>query len=81
MRTVEKIPTDRMSHEIMAEIYRGIVLKGMTMDEILDIMDLSRGTFYNRKNNPLAFRMGELVKMFEALDTEDETILKIFGRK
>lgn len=76
-----KSPQDTMNRILLAEIGRGMTLKGKSNNEVWKYVGFSRSSWYHRKHDPGDFKLDELRRIFDSLKTSNETILAIFGRK
>lgn len=80
------MPKLKQSHEqventiLMAEISRGMRMKNKP-DRMAGVYGgFSGNAWYKRKEDPGSFKLSELRHLFDALKTDNETILQIFGR-
>ena len=70
-----------MNDALLAEIARGMAVKGKHPKDIALYTGVSKGTALNRRNKPETFQLGELRKLFNVMGTSNEVILAVFGRK
>ena len=66
---------------LMAEISRGMMMRGKKRIEYAGICGISTASAYNRNHNPGDFRLEELRRLFDKFGTSNEVILEVFGRK
>ena len=80
------MPKLKQSHEqventiLMAEISRGMQIKNKPDHASRVYMGISDTAWYRRRDDPGNFKLSELRHLFDALKTDNETILRIFGR-
>ena len=70
-----------MNDALLAEISRGMTMKGKRRIEYAKIAGIAEPTAYTRNRNPGEFRLEELRKLFKAFGTKNEVILAVFGRE
>ena len=66
---------------LMAEIARGMTIKGKLQNEVHRYAGFSKSSWYERRKKPDSFQLGELRGIFRSLGTSNDVILAIFGRK
>lgn len=66
---------------LMAEISRGMAMRGRKRIEYAGIAGIAEATAYTRNRNPGEFRLTELRRLFEKLGTSNDVILAVFGRE
>lgn len=74
------IKAKEMNNQLIAEIYRGMIVKGKEARDVRTYAGFSLSSWYAREESPETFKLGELRNIFDALGTSDEVILAIFGR-
>lgn len=80
MPRLKQSPEQAGNTALMAEIRRGMQIKNKPDHAVRVYMGISDTAWYRRRNDPGSFKLSELRHLFDALKTDNETILQIFGR-
>ena len=75
MPRLKQSPEQAGNTALLAEISRGMQIKNKVYAGISDT------AWYRRRDDPGSFKLSELRHLFDALKTDNETILHIFGRR
>lgn len=55
--------------------------RGETRETLIEKVGVSLTTYYNKRNNPSTFTLGDMEKIKLALNLSDEEVLSIFFKK
>ena len=80
MPKLKQSPEQAGNTALMAEISRGMQIKNKPDHAARVYMGISDTAWYRRRNDPGNFKLSELRHLFDALKTDNETIVQIFGR-
>lgn len=81
MPRLKQSPEQAGNTVLMAEISRGMQIKNKPDRAARVYAGISDTAWYRRRDDPGSFKLSELRHLFDALKTDNETILHIFGRR
>lgn len=73
--------TEMANRAFIGFIKDGMHRKGKEEKDVHVLLGIALSTWYKRRGHPEDITLGQLRKVFKALDASDKLILEVFGRK